>query len=165
MTTNRNLILANMKTTLSAIAQGGGPSPGYFLTPATVREHFRAPTDLASADMPAIDFFPAKGGNPVPTYYPFNQIEEQLDVSVIGQVAIDISAADGGDEEARRLLSELESDVRSALAVDPTRGGYAIETVKVEHGETDEGRPTKQGIQEGIASGVWRFRCTYYPND
>lgn len=164
MTTNRARILENIETTFASIVEGGGP--GYHLTVRTVKRHLRATTDVdPDADLPSLDFFPAKGGNPGPVYFPFGAIEEQLDVTVIGMVAVDISAEDGGDAEASTLLSELEEDARRALAVDPRRGGWAIETVKVDHGDTDEGRPNKAGIQDGIASAVWRFRCTYYPND
>lgn len=158
MTTNKAMILAHVGTTLNTI-DGPLGSPAYRQTVATVIDELRNYDQFGALQVPALCYFAAKGGHPPPRYELHNNPEKSFDFIVQGIV--------GGTTQALRCtaLGELEEDVRRALMRDPTRGGWAVDTIQVEDTIDDTGVPNKDGINGNRATAEWRFRCSYFPND
>lgn len=160
MTTNRAEILLNVRSTLAAIAIGGGPAPGYFTTIVTVTGKGQSYDKFAATELPAACVFPAKRVS-APAYSPFANIEDYIDIEIWAHVR---SAMNDDDDKARRI-GELGEDIRRALQVDTRRGGWAVDTTLIEGIDTDEGTEDDSSKDFGSTSLRLVFRCTFYPND
>jgi hypothetical protein len=157
MATNRHEIWKDALATLKTITTANG-----YLSevgPSRVHDEFKDYDEFAPAELPALCCYPAKPKGPPPVYEAFGSIQESIDLTIVGHVA--------GETQMERgeAMSALEQDVRDALGVDPTRGGWGIDTTKVQPEETDEGVPDKEGQHAGTATFVLAVRVTYYPDD
>lgn len=153
MTTNREGIYVNIQTSLELITIGGG----YNSTVALVEKKYKTFNEMDAAVLPWLGIVPQK--NITPIYEPFNQIQKKERVAIIGHVA-------GTTPETKLAASsDLEQDVRDALAVDPTRGGWAVDTIEAEDIDSDEAAQGKTGTLGDTSSFVVVIECLYYPND
>lgn len=162
--TSREGILLNTKESLLAMRR----QADYLNDIGTVELEFKTYDEVRreGLTLPYVCFFPAKG-KPPPTYHPFGVRREILDIIVIAHV-------DGEDpERAIRNISSIEVDIHNTMVGnmdtgqgDPTRGGFAVDTVKAVGEDTDEGVPDKvRDAANGTATLVETFRVTYYPED
>jgi hypothetical protein len=158
-TPNRDQILANVRTTLAGMSVVGGYH--FNLSAGQILSVMRAGSEIGGNTMPVLCVFSAKSGTPAPLYFPFSITEEYLDIVILGHVAVS-ETDDGTDREAQ--ISALEDDIRLALKQDPSRGGWGIDTIKIQAPVTEEGVPDKTGTNRSIASFSVAYRVTYYPD-
>lgn len=165
-TRNRESILADIKTTLQGITTANGYDSDVKL----VEQERRTYEEVERSRMPWIGFWPALTQPPV-VPYPFGQYAKILEVEVWAHVATDQDpTTEAGRTERIQRLGRLEEDILVALDVDPTRGGYAVDTLQVAPASTDEGVPDqvqsrKRGERGSTGSLRIAFRCSFYPYD
>lgn len=162
MPSNRSDILADIATTLAAIA-----TPTYNTDVATVSRVYYSPDEFRgkAGPLPGLCFWPARK-QPKPTNLPFDQIEKELVVWIAGFVEATTIAA------RSEAIGELQDDCRRILCNDyPLRDGLglgsaaAVDTIEWEPEETDEGIEDCSNNTGDI--GVFQFavKCLYYPDD
>ena len=150
---NRDEILDNLGTTIAGI----NGAPTYTLTVATVGTWLRTYDEVGPTELPWVGYWPTENSAP-PVPFPFGDELHTLEVQIIGHVAASLT-----DRTAR--LAELETDLRTALYVDRTRGGWAIDTIVSSAPITYEGNPDKQGMAGQRATLTLTVRCTFFPDD
>lgn len=154
MPLNRDEILGHIETSLNAL--NGSIGSGLTLAVPVQRE-FVNYDDIPRASMPFLCFFPTKG--PSPEHFPFAQVRKRLTVKIIGH------AQALPQSTKTDAIAQFEEDVSDAMAIDPTRGGWAVDTIEIDSAETDEGVPEKGGRNSGTATAVMTYQIMYYPND
>ncbi len=161
--TAREGILLNFEESFLGIKLSGG----YLSDVRTVELEWKTYDEVIGQNlpMPYICFFPTKG-KPPPEYQPFGIRREFLDVTVVGHVQGE------KQKDKIRAVSALEQDIHDAAVGigdgtrgDPTRGGYAVDTIKITGEETDEGVPDIGDQLGGSSTMVMTFRAIYFPGD
>lgn len=162
--TDREGIILNIEESLLGIQVSGG-----FLSDVrTVELEWKAYDEVIQAGipMPYICFFPTKGGGAPPVYEPFGARREFLDITVVAHTGATTAA------EKVREISMLEVDIHDAMVGvgdgsrgDPTRGGFAVDTIKILPEETDEGVPDIPDRIDGSVTMTATYRVTYEPGD
>lgn len=162
-TMNRQGIIDNVVATIDALT-AAALIAGTGLTSTTTINRIERKLIIADDVGDAVNFdaacvIPAES-QPPPKYYPFGDIRKELDYWVI------VHAAVTSETHRTQRVAEVERDVRCALAADPKRGGYAIETIEAESEISDEGwSELLASSGTGVVSVVMKFRSIYYPND
>lgn len=124
---NRQSVLDNVKTVLSAISTGGG----YNYTPGLVAQGLRHFQEVAVDKFPALFVAGADEKRNNETNSRFRSV---MEVAIVGYIR---SASDDREQPVTDL-SKLVEDVTKALYLDHTRGGYSTFT-EVSVVETDQG--------------------------
>ena len=156
MTTNKSAIIEDILTALATITVANGYRST--IPAGSVFDEIKAYDELATDSLPALCAFAGRETRPA-TYYPFADIEKLLPITVIGHVHALTSSL------RRAAISDLEQDVLDALTVDPTRGGWAVDTIQETGPLTDEGEKEIGGKRGETNSMVLKFLVTYFPND
>lgn len=162
MAENREEIIDRIETALNAIDAGSGGT-GYRTTVDTVSREFREYDKVGDSEFPFVCYFPSPEGQQTPEHL-FGGRHHFLDVTVIGHVQA--SAQDAKTHS----ISDLEADITDcflgnasrSITSNATWGGYAVETLKVQDPETDEGVPEKAGLKGPTCSVRLRFRMDWY---
>ena len=149
MTTKAQSILANANTVLAAI----DGLPTYLTAVHAVYGHdkpYRAPQESEGGDRPYLNMG-----------MPTTEALEEANLKTVKRMSFPVEGVvsyDASDPAASRAAAQnLMGDVERALVTDPTRGGYAIDTVVVGESQPsmietrDPGRPgvvtTEQTVQ------------------
>src|SRR5688500_106919 len=116
----RESILANIKTTLQAIAQGGVPAAGYS-TP--VKQLFR----WGTIGIGALEFAILVFGdvNDAYTRNSLQLLHRTTTVVIEGYHKLDSTS----DDEVAQTVTALLADIEKALMGDVSRGGFAVDTI------------------------------------
>jgi hypothetical protein len=154
MSVNRHMIRLNALAALALIDHE--EDEDFYSTVATIKDEFADAERFGVEQLPALCLYPVAGA-PQPKYEMFGSVEKHVDFMVVAHVAGDTT-----DLRSQRLY-EIEADVNRALMIDPTRGGYAIDTIQVEDDNDSIGMP-REGTKP-TASAQWKYRSTYFPND
>lgn len=154
-TTNRENILLDFAEALALI---DGTGLYDLALPGDPEWEFKNYDQVGPDNKPFVCFYPDIN-SPPPTHFPFSSDREQLNIMVVGHVI-------GATPQIRAgNLSSLDRDIDRAVETDPTRGGWAVDTLKITLPETSEGNPDHAGVNKNTGSLVKRFQITYYPDD
>lgn len=154
-TTNRENVLLDIATAL-ALINGSGL---YDLALATPPEwEFKNFDEVGPENKPFVCFFPDLN-SPPPTHFPFGGERDQLNIKIVGHVIGTTPQIRSGN------LSSLEEDIKRAMETDPTRGGWAVDTIKITLPQTSEGNPDTGGVNKNTGSLEMGYQITYYPDD
>ena len=126
--------------------------------PISIRRVFRevVPASLvADNQFPAVCVFPPSFGQPQPEYHLRFQ-----DHFVRITIVIHVRSPDL--LQRVEMLALLESSTHEELELDPTRGGWAIDTRQVSGTDSDEGTPIAAG-QPSTATIVKIYEVTFNP--
>lgn len=131
----RELILKNIQTTL----QGVTVLAGYSVTMAAVERFLQS--GQPSSSVPAVLIL--EGDDDVDnelTGSTYNLVARTLNVGLMVITRQDLST---DTKSASEVMNGLLADIQKVMQVDPTRGGYALDTDEVSIGpiEAEEGQP------------------------
>jgi hypothetical protein len=128
MTTRRERILDNIKTTLAYITV----AHGYNTTVVTTSETVKDWDAVSTGEMPWLGFCSDPREGTIFEQEPNGRICCYMNIAIVGHII----ALPGATKN--QLLSNLEADIIKAMYSDHTRGRYAIDT-KLNTSLTDEG--------------------------
>lgn len=150
---NRALILQDIRSWLGMITEANG----YPITVRTVGDELKQADQMSKDLLPWVGVFTAPV-QPGPVYFPFGRKEVLYDVVVVAHVR----GANQAEKEAE--VARLEQAIEEVLQIDPTRDGFAIDTVAAEAPDSDDAQPDKGGRVDWVTDLTIRYRCNFYPD-
>ena len=152
---NRDECLANMRTQIATVTGV-----------VTVADHFVPPADVGFANMPWVGVY-ASQVQPAPVYEPGGQRIVNLLVDVLVYTPPSADTTEAAILAAREdTLADLDQAIEQELVFDtPTRGGWAIDTMRVGEIEANDSQPLLTGTDGRIGVMRMQYRVRYVPGE
>lgn len=148
-TTVRELILADIKSTLESVSTANG----YKTAVDTTEPVLKSRDEIPEGKRPYIGFGPDRE-----TYEHMmgNTMRVQMPFTVVGYIGDEVDWATASGE-----INDIRDDIIAAIMEDPTMGGNCTQVLVLDD-LTDEADPNRRDISDDGGAVVVNFRVTYY---